>query len=189
MPVQLPDPNLILTGYTGYSQANIDLQVAERLKLRYVNVDQLVETRGGMDMETMRVRFGETRLKIIEQDVMQDMLLYRTSLIRVSGQTLLRADNGPRLLETGYAVCVVMALNAVLRRLHLAMGGRYHDPNERALAVGHLQREWQVRKLDGVEELDSTHLTESQTVEAICTLWQQATSTLVVSGSLRLSTL
>jgi shikimate kinase len=188
MPIVVPDPNLILTGYTGSSQASIDQQVAERLKLRYVNVDSLLETRAGMDMETMRVRFGETRLKIIEQDVMQDMLLYRNTLIRVSGQTLLRADNGRRLLETGYAVCVVMALNAVLRRLHLTMGGRYHDPNERALAVGHLQREWQIRKLHEIDELDTSHLTESQTVEAICTLWQQATDTLVVSGTLRLST-
>ncbi len=42
------DRNLILTGYTGPNQPMIGQQIAERLKMRYVNVELQIETREGM---------------------------------------------------------------------------------------------------------------------------------------------
>ena len=167
-----PDRNLILTGYTGPSQPLVGQQIADRLKMRYVNVDTLLESRGEMDVEDMQARFGETRLKMLENEVMQDVMLYRGAVIRVSGQTLLRTESTPRLLETGIVSCVVVALDDVLRRLHLSLGGRYHNPSERSLAIGHLKREWAIRKVSGVHELKVTDMTEAETINAVCALWE-----------------
>jgi shikimate kinase len=169
------DRNLILTGYTGPNQPIIGEQVAGRLKLRFVNVDTLVEQRAGGLAESFANRFGETRLKILETGVLQDVALNRGALIRMSGQTLLRAEFAERLQETGPIFCLVASLDAVLQRLHLAMGGRYHNPNERALALGHLRREWAVRKLPGVHEIDVTYMNEAEMVEHICSRWAEVT--------------
>lgn len=169
-----PDRNLILTGYTGPSQPAVGQQIAERLKLRFVNVDALLETRGGMDMDEMRALYGETRLKMLEMEVMQEVTLHRGALIQVSGQTLLRTDATARLQTTGVVLCLVVRLDAVLQRLHLALGGRYHNPSERALAIGHLKREWAIRKISGVRELDVTSLNEEQMIERVCAVWEQA---------------
>lgn len=168
-----PDRNLILTGYTGPAQPLLGQQIADRLKMRFVNVDALLEARGQMDIEDMQTRFGETRLKMLEAEVMQDVMLYRGAVIRVSGQTLLRTETITRLLETGMVVCIVVTLDVVLRRLHLSLGGRYHNPTERALAIGHLKREWAVRKVAGVRELDVTDLNEPETINAVTGLWEQ----------------
>ncbi|MBI5668204.1 MAG: hypothetical protein HZC41_09375 [Chloroflexi bacterium] len=167
------DQNLIITGYIGPNPPLIGQQVADRLKLRYVNVERQIEARAGMSPDELRARYGETRLKTVETDVMQDVLLYRGAVIRISGQTLLHGDYSRRLAETGPIVCLVAALDAVLRRLHVAMGARYHNPHERALAIGSLKREWAVRKLDFVHELDTTTLTDSEIVDAVIGLWQQ----------------
>ncbi len=167
-----PDRNLILTGYTGAQQLTVGQQIAERLHLRYVNVDSLLESRAGLDLDEIRLRYGETRLKMLEMEAMQEVQLYRGALIRMSGQTLLRTEYTKRLQETGLIVCMVVTLDAVLRRLHLSMGGRYHNPQERALAIGHLKREWAIRKLEGVCELDLTDQNESQMVERVCALWE-----------------
>ena len=90
----------------------------------------------------------------------------------MSGQTLLRTKYTKRWQQTGLIVCMVVTLDAVLRRLHLSMGGRYHNPQERALAIGHLKREWAIRKLEGVCELDLTDQNEAQMVERVCALWE-----------------
>src|SRR5215510_4596155 len=129
------DRNLILTGYTGPNQPLIGQQIAERLKLRYVNVDLQIETRECMTPEDLRTRYGDARLKTVESEVMQDVLLYRSAVIRVSGQTLLRSDYAKRLNETGPILCMVVSLGAALQRLHLSLGRSYHNPHERALAI------------------------------------------------------
>lgn len=171
------DQNLIITGYTGPNQTMIGQQVAERLKLRYVNVERQIEDRAGMTADEFRARYGETRLKTVETEVMQDVLLYRGMIIRVSGQTLMHGEYSRRLAETGPVVCLVMALDAVLRRLHVSMGARYHNPHERALAIGSLKREWAVRKLDFVHELDTTYLSDTEVVDAVIALWQRVSLT------------
>lgn len=167
------DQNLIVTGYTGPNTPAIGQQVAERLKLRYVNVERQIEARAGMPPDELRARYGETRLKTVETEVMQDVLLYRGVVIRISGQTLLHGDYSRRLTETGPIVCLVASLDSVLRRLHVAMGARYHNPHERALAVGHLKREWAVRRLDHVHELDTTYRAEADIVDDVIALWQR----------------
>jgi shikimate kinase len=173
------DRNLILTGYTGPNQPTIGQQVADRLRMRFVNVDALIERRANMDAEAFSQRFGETRLKILETEVLRDVSLYRGALIRVSGQTLLRAEYVERLQETGPIFCVVSTLDAVLQRLHLAMGGRYHNPNERALAIGHLKREWAVRRLPGVYDVDVTYSNEAEMIEQIIARWVEVTRAIV----------
>jgi len=183
MQFSYPDRNLILTGYTGPSQSLVGQQIADRLKMRYVNVDTLLEARGEMDVEDMRTRYGETRLKMLETEVMQDVMLYRGAVIRVSGQTLLRTETATRLLETGVIICEVVALDAVLRRLHLSLGGRYHNPSERALAIGHLKREWAIRKVTGVHEINVTNMTEAEVINAICAMWEQLASGLPLQGA------
>lgn len=165
------DRNLILTGYTGPDQPRIGQQAAERLRMRFVNVDLQLETRLDAPLDVFRARYGEARLKTAEAELMSEIQLYRGVVLRVSGETLLRAENAKRLAATGPIICLTVALGAALRRLHLAMGARYHDPNERALAVGQLRREWDVRKLPHVHQLDVTRLTHDEIVEAVVTQW------------------
>jgi shikimate kinase len=172
------DFNLILTGYTGPNQPIIGEQVANRLKMRFVNVDGQIESRAGMEIDDVRARYGESWLKTVESEIMGDILLHRGAVIRVSGQTLLHGEYIKRLQERGFIVCLVVTLDAVLQRLHLALGGRYHNPHERALEIGHLRREWAVRSLEGIRELDVTYLNEEQTVDAVTGLWQR-----IVTGS------
>jgi hypothetical protein len=53
------------------------------------------------------------------------------------------------------------------------ISGRYHIPAERALALGRLKREWAVRELEGVYEIDTTYLTTPQIVDAIVQRWHE----------------
>ncbi|MFN8371768.1 MAG: shikimate kinase [Anaerolineae bacterium] len=167
------DRNLILTGYTGPNQPALAGRVAERLKMRFVNVDAQIETRAGLAIDEIREVYGEQRLKMLEGEAIAESVLRRSMVLQINGRTLLNADHLPRIQETGPVICLVAALDAVLRRLHLTMGARYHNPQERAQALGYVKREWAIRKYDGVLELDTTYLSPDEIVDAIIALWRE----------------
>ena len=81
-------------------------------------------------------------------------------------------DHLARLSETGDIIVLVAALDVVLQRLHLALGARYHNPRERELAVGVLKREWAIRKLPGVTEVDTSELSEEAMIDEIAARWR-----------------
>jgi shikimate kinase len=170
--IPVADRNLVLTGYTGPGQPAIGRQIAALLHKPFVNINLQIEERHGMTSEEIRARFGESRLKTLETEVVQEVLLHRNAVIRIDGQTLLHANHFERFLETGPVICLTASLDSVLQNLHLSLGARYHNPNERALALGHMQREWAVRKLSGIHEIDTTYMAETEIVDAVIKLWQ-----------------
>lgn len=167
------DRNLILTGYTGPNQLMIARRIAEKLAMPFVNFEARLEERADLPIEDIRTRYGEARLKTLESEVILEMLLYRGAVILISGQTLKNADYYQRLSDTGQVICLVATLDAVLQRLHLALGSRFHNPRERAIALGDLKREWAVRKLPGIQEFDTTSLSEAQVIEALVGMWRE----------------
>lgn len=173
MPSASIDQNLILTGYLGPGQLAIARRVAERLRMPFVDFESILEDRADLSGEELRIRFGEARLKTLESELVTEVALYRGTVIHISGKTLMQSSHYARLSETGPVICVVATLDAVLRRLHLALGARYHNPIERELAVGTLRREWAIRKRAGITEIDTSYLSEDQMVEAVAACWRE----------------
>ena len=171
---QLPstEQNLILTGYIGPDMPQLGRQIANRLNLPYTNVEGQIAERLDMTIDEIRDYFGETRLKAIEMEMVQEAALRRRTVIRISGRTLVHVDHLARLQATGPAICLTIALDAMLQRLHINMGARYHDPAERALALGELKREWAVRGQPGIHEVDTTYLDTTEIIEKVALLWQ-----------------
>lgn len=171
-PILQPDRNLILTGYIQPNQPRIGRQVAQRLGRRFVDVEELIEERMGDRPEAIRAQFGERHLKAVEDDVLDTVALMRSAVIRINGSTLANTDRRERLMANAATLCLVARLDAILQRLHVALGARYHDTAQRGAELGHLRREWAIRKIAGVEELDATYLSEPAIVDAIVAWWQ-----------------
>jgi shikimate kinase len=169
------DLNLILTGYTGPNQPAIGRALAVRLNRRLVNFDSRLESHTGMTLETIRNTYGNQRLKTLEYEIFDEVLLNRGAVIRVSGETLSHGDTLARIAETGPVICLVASLDAVLSRMHLSMGARYHDPAERDLMLGELQLAWSARGKPNVQEIDATDLNEDETIETVIQLWRALT--------------
>ena len=165
--------NLILTGYTGPNQPAVGRLVAERLKVPFVNIEFRIEEQAELPIHEIRARFGEAHLKRLETEVVAESLLRRGAVIRVGGTILTHGDNLLRLSETGPVICLVAALGAVLRRQHLSMGARFHDPNERAQALGVVRREWAARNLPGVHVLDTTYLSDEEIIHETIAIWRK----------------
>lgn len=169
----LSERNLILTGYIGPNQPLLGRQIAERIRLRFVNFEAIIAERMQLPVEEIRTYYGETRLKSIEAEMIQETALRRSTVIRVGGRTLANGENLERLRETGPVICLTINLDAMLQRLHISMGARFHSPDERALALGDLKREWAVRKMPNIHEIDTTYLDDAAIIEKVASLWQE----------------
>lgn len=168
----ISERNLILTGYIGPGLPVLGRSIAARLKMPFVSVEALIAERVDLPPNEIRAYYGETRLKAIEAELVQETCLRRSTVVYVSGRTLLQADYLARLGETGPVLCLVIGLDAMLAKLHLSLGARYHDPNARALALGDLKREWSVRHMPGLHEIDTTGLSDEAIVAQAAALWQ-----------------
>ena len=169
----LSEQNLILTGYIEPNKPRVARQIAEQLSMKLVDIDQEVEARSGMSPDRIRADFGERQLSSIKTDVMEGIYLHRNSVIRVSGDMLTQPKHVKRLQSTGVILMLVARLDAILHRIHVSLGTRYHNPDERAIALGQLQRAWLIRGQPGIRELDTTGKTEDEIIDSILTLWQE----------------
>lgn len=166
------DLNLIVTGYLEPNRPRISQQLALRLGLQMIDVEREIEDQLGDTIDSIRQLYGERRLKAIETQVMDQIILHRRALIRVSGNTLLNSGHLAELQRNGIIVCLVASLDSILRRIHLTLGARYHDPIERSRAIGELQREWRIREVENIVEFDATTTTEAILIERIVTFWR-----------------
>lgn len=168
----ISERNLVLTGSTGPGLPVLGRSIAARLGMPFVSLEALIAERVDLPPGEIRAYYGETRLKAIEAELVQETCLRRSSVIYVSGRTLLQADHMIRFQETGPVICLVIGLDAMLAKLHLSLGARYHDPNTRALALGDLKREWSVRGLPGLHEIDTTGIDDDAIIAQTAALWQ-----------------
>ncbi|MCY3832579.1 MAG: hypothetical protein OXG85_06150 [Chloroflexi bacterium] len=167
------DLNLIVTGYLEPNRPRIARELALRLGLEMIDVEREIEDRLGDTIEQIRQLYGERRMKAIETQIMDEIVLHRRACIRVSGSTLLNSGHLAELQRNGVIVCLVASLDSILRRIHLTLGARYHDPVERARAIGELQREWRIRDVEDVVEFDATYITEAILIERIVNFWRE----------------
>lgn len=172
--LQLTESNLILTGYIEPNKPRIGRQVAEQLRLPFVDVEERLDEHianigGGVTRDDL----SERHLKTIESEIMNEIVLHRNTVLRVNGSTLVHGEHYERLYSTGPIICLVARLDAILQRIHLTLGARYHNPTERGFELGLLRREWAVRKKTDIHELDVTYLDEATMIQAIIDFWKQ----------------
>jgi len=168
----LSERNLILTGYIGPNLSVLGQQIADRLHKPYVSVDRLIGERMDLTIDELRTYFGERRLKAIEDEIVQETALRRDAIIHVSGRILAQPEHRARLAQTGPILCLVVSLGTILHHLHVTMGARYHNPDERALALADLRREWAVRGKDDITELDVTYMAHEAMRDMVIDTWQ-----------------
>ena len=173
MPVigRTPYRNLILTGTIGTGKTGAGREIVQRMEgSQFIDVEIELQQREGYAPEQIRETFGEARLRSLESALVEEISLRRSTVIAISGVTLLDPVNRELLAETGPILCLTASLGEILRRLHVMQGGRFHDPEVRSIAVGRIKRESAVREL-GLSTLDTTELEVDEVAQQAINFW------------------
>lgn len=181
-----PAPNLVLVGPMGAGKTSIGRRLAERMGLRFVDVDQMVVERAGADIPTLFEHVGEAGFREREHTALALALAGEGAVVSTGGGAVLGAGNRRLMRERGFVVHLHVGVEGQLRRVG-------HDRNRPLLQRP--DRERTLRELAAVREplyaevADLRHDTEglspgratTELIERLATRWQRdatsATST------------
>lgn len=175
MPVinRTPYRNLIITGTVGVGKTGVGRRlVAQMDGANFLDLEIELSSRQNMTPEKIRETFGLARLRSLENTLVEEITLRRSTIVSVSGLTLLDPLNLDRLRETGPVICLTAALGEILRRTHSTEGGRFHQRDFRAVLLGRLKREREITHL-GLSSLDTTRLSLEEVTQYVKTFWLQ----------------
>jgi shikimate kinase len=112
-----PAPNLTFVGPMGAGKTSIGRRVAERLQLRFVDVDQWIEEQLGVAVRTVFELEGEAGFRRREREALQLLCAGEGQLIATGGGAVLDPQNRELLAATGYVVWLRVSVEQQLERL------------------------------------------------------------------------
>lgn len=173
MPVinRTPYRNLILTGATGVGKTGVGREIIRHMEgAGFLDLEIELQQRHGHSADEIKERFGIARLRTLENQLVDEMTLRRSTVLAVSGLTLLEAQNLERLHETGPILCLTAELGEILRRLHVAYGGWFQEADNRSMLLGRIKREKQALELN-LPLLDTTDLKMDEVAQKARAFW------------------
>ncbi|HRE46483.1 MAG TPA: shikimate kinase [Aggregatilineales bacterium] len=174
-----PYHNLILTGFIGIGRTAIGRAISTRIGVPFVDLETEIQLRDGASVEELRRLYGEPHLRAAEDKLCQELALRRGAVIAVGGHTLLDGENRERLTRAGIVLALTCQLGEILRRLHVAQGARFHDPQFRAAAIYQVRIERKAMTLPEITTLDTTTLDTEAIAAAAIQFWYERETVLL----------
>ncbi len=119
---------LSLVGLPGSGKTTVGRQLARRLRLRFVDSDQAIESRLGCSIREFFEREGEPRFRDIEAEVIETLMQDCDCVVSTGGGAVLREENRRHLRQRGRVIYLKSTPEELFRRLR-------HDTNRPLLQV------------------------------------------------------
>ena len=109
--------NLILIGFRGCGKSTVGRLAADRLGLRFVDTDELVEKRANMSIARMFEELGEARFREVEAAVIRSLDGERACLIAAGGGAPCSGANRAVLASLGTVVWLKASAAVAVERI------------------------------------------------------------------------
>ena len=156
--------NIFLVGPMGSGKSAVGRRLAARLGLEFVDSDEEIESRTGVDISYIFEREGESGFRQRERDVLDELTRRQGVLIATGGGAVLDADSRERLKVRG---CVIYLRTSVGQQLARTRRGDQRPLLNNADPRGTLERLMQQRAPLYEESADLTVDTDGRRVTAV----------------------
>ncbi|GLQ95839.1 shikimate kinase [Dyella mobilis] len=112
-----PSCNLFLVGPTGAGKTSIGRQLAIRYRLPFVDLDQEIERRSGVPVNTIFEIEGEAGFRRREQAALEEYSHHQGIVLASGAGAVLDPGNRKHLAERGYVAWLQVSVPAQLQRL------------------------------------------------------------------------
>ena len=161
--------NIIITGFMGTGKSVVAKKLARKLKMEYIDTDQVIEGRQGMSIADIFAGHGENCFREQEDKLVKELSQKENMVIATGGGTLLSSDNARILGQTGEIVCLYAD--------SLTIYNRVNKKNNRPLLKGEnilneINRLLEERKKvynNFTIKIDTTNLSVQEVVDKIIT--------------------
>jgi shikimate kinase len=168
--------NMFLIGFMGTGKTTVGRALADRLRLRFVDMDDVIVDRAGKSIPEIFAEDGEPAFRALERQVAHDLSCEIGLVVATGGGVILDPANMEDFCSGGLVVCLSAHPDAVLDRVEgdtnrpLLAGER---TEKRAKMVALLEKR---QPLYGAvpNQVDTTDLTADEVVDRVASLYSAA---------------
>jgi len=165
--------NIIITGFMGTGKSVVAKELARKLKMEFIDMDQIIEEGQRMSISDIFARYGENYFREQENKLVKELFQKENMVIATGGGTLLSSDNARRLSQAGEIVCLYADSQTIYHRVK--------RKNDRPLLKGenilnkiNLLLEERMKIYDNIKwKINTTNFTTQEVVDKIINLLEQ----------------
>ena len=109
--------NIVLFGFMGCGKTRVGSEVADRLGLKFVDMDDLIVERAGKSIPEIFAEDGEVRFRQMERDLVRDLADAQGLVIATGGGVIKNPDNVTDLGRNGLLICLAAAPEVIYERV------------------------------------------------------------------------
>jgi shikimate kinase len=112
----IPKGNIALTGFMAVGKSAVGRALAKRLKLRFVDLDRVIEKSEQMKVKDIFSRKGEAHFRRLEKQKLAQVLEQDNQVIATGGGVVTDEDNVRLLREKSLLICLTASAEVLLKR-------------------------------------------------------------------------
>ena len=158
--------NIVLIGFMGTGKTTVGKILADRLNMKFLDMDDIIEEREGKSISRIFAEDGEARFRELERDLARELAAKEGLVIGAGGGVVLDKDNVRDFSGSGVVVCLSALPEIILKRVEneshrpLLKG----DKKEKILGILAARREL----YNAIpHQIDTSHLTPDEVAEKI----------------------
>ena len=99
--------NIILVGLKGTNKAEIGKNLAHRLKMKFIDTDDIMKRESGLDLPELLEKIGEKQFRSLENNIIRKILNVSNTVIVVGGGSILNGKNIKALKQNGLVFSLI----------------------------------------------------------------------------------
>ncbi|HHV38574.1 MAG TPA: shikimate kinase [Tepidimicrobium sp.] len=146
--------NIVLIGMSGSGKTSVGKFISNILNMEFIDTDQMLITKSGMDISHIFNRYGEDYFRAMERRLIKDISSRTQQVISTGGGIVLSEDNIRLLRKNGMIFFLKGTINTLVK--NLKSSGLDHRPllagdDELAVQVGRLYKNRRNLYLDSAD--------------------------------------
>ncbi|PKP55538.1 hypothetical protein CVT91_15465 [Candidatus Atribacteria bacterium HGW-Atribacteria-1] len=99
--------NIILVGLKGTNKAEIGKDLAHRLKMKFIDTDDMMKRESGLDLTELLKKIGEKHFRSLENSIIEKISNVSGAVIVAGGGSILNVKNIKALKQNGFLVSLI----------------------------------------------------------------------------------
>jgi len=108
--------NIVLTGFMGTGKSRIGKKLAKKLRMSYLDTDELIEKKEKDNISTIFKKKGEEYFRRVETQIVKEVALFDNYVISTGGGVVLREENMKALKKNAFIICLFASPEVILER-------------------------------------------------------------------------
>lgn len=109
-------PNVVLVGFMGIGKTSVGKRLAVRLRMKFLDIDDLIEEEEGISIKEIFAQFGEPYFRKKEASICERISGYDNYVIATGGGVVLNPANMENLKKNGLVICLTATPEIIYQR-------------------------------------------------------------------------